>query len=137
SSGVYVTGNTQGALSGQTNAGGQDAFVQKYDANGNLLWTKQFGTSALDQATGISGDSSGLYVTGFTSGALTGSNAGQEDVFLRKYDTSGNVVWTRQFGTNKSDEATAISADSSGVYIAGFTGGTLPGQSNGGGDDSF
>src|SRR3989338_735964 len=35
SSGVYVTGRTQGALPGQTSAGSQDAFVRKYDLDGN------------------------------------------------------------------------------------------------------
>ena len=44
SSGVYVAGGTDGALPGQTSLGGTDAFVRKYDHQGNELWTQQFGS---------------------------------------------------------------------------------------------
>src|SRR3972149_9981058 len=43
---AYVVGNTGGTLPGQTSAGGQDAYVRKYDPAGNEGWTRQFGTSA-------------------------------------------------------------------------------------------
>ena len=36
-SGVYVAGQTEGALPGQTRTGSFDAFVRKYDAAGNAL----------------------------------------------------------------------------------------------------
>ena len=39
---VYLAGQVRGALPGQSSAGGGDAFVQKYDAAGNLLWARQF-----------------------------------------------------------------------------------------------
>ena len=47
---VYISGFTKGPLGGP-NAGGADAFVSKYDADGNLLWTRQWGTSAADGST--------------------------------------------------------------------------------------
>ena len=65
-SGIYVAGFTNGTLPGQTSAGGRDAFVRKYDANGNEVWTRQFGSSSNDQAFGISVDASGIYVAGRT-----------------------------------------------------------------------
>jgi hypothetical protein len=37
---VYVIGNTNGALPGQTNLGSGDAYVRKYDAAGTELWTR-------------------------------------------------------------------------------------------------
>ena len=43
--GVYVVGNTDGALPGQTNAGGQDFFVVKYNPQGGVLWKRQFGSA--------------------------------------------------------------------------------------------
>ena len=137
-SGVYVAGHTIGALPGQTSAGGADAFVRKYDASGNELWTRQFGSSAFDLALGISVDASGVYVAGHTTGALPGqTSAGSGDAFVRKYDTSGNVVWTRQFGSSASDVAFGISVDASGVYVAGWTFGALPGQTSAGSFDAF
>ena len=137
-SGVYVAGYTAGTLPGQTSAGGYDAFVRKYDADGNEVWTRQFGSSASDQASGISADASGVYVTGYTSGALPGqTSAGGTDAFVRKYDTNGNEVWTRQFGSSASDQASGISVDASGVYVTGFTYGALPGQTYAGSSDAF
>ena len=133
SSGVYVAGYTEGVLEG-SNAGGSDAFVRKYDASGEVVWTRQFGTSADDFTGRVSVDGSGVHVAGYTEGELSGSNAGSFDAFVRKYDASGEVVWTRQFGTSADDFAGAISVDSSGVYVAGYTEGALEGSNAGGGD---
>ena len=127
--GVYVVGNTHGALQG-TNAGGADNFVRKYDPDGTLLWTRQFGGSGGgdDQATSAALDGSVLYVAGYVSGLLPGqSGAGgaNVDAFVRRYDFNGNETWTRQFGTTDSDKAYGIATHSSGIYVAGETGGAL------------
>jgi hypothetical protein len=75
---------------------------------------------------------------GFARGTFTGqSNAGQEDAYLRKFDLSGNTIWTREFGTSSSDEAMGVGLDSSGVYVTGITNGTLPGQTSAGSQDAF
>ena len=47
---AHVVGYTDGEFPGQTSSGSTDAFVRKYDANGNEVWTRQFGTSAQDLA---------------------------------------------------------------------------------------
>jgi hypothetical protein len=138
SSGVYVAGTTGGAFPGQTSAGSIDAYVRKYDHAGTEIWTRQFGTATADYAYGISVDESGVYVAGETGGAFPGqTSAGSYDVFVRKYDHAGTEVWTRQFGTSESDLAIEISVDSSGVYVAGSTGGIFPGQTSAGFTDAF
>ena len=139
SSGVYVAGYTSGAFPGQSSAGWVDAFVRKYDLNGNEVWTGQFGTWGNDWAYGVSVDSSGVYVAGRTSGTLPGqSSAGATDAFVRKYDPNGNEVWTRQFGTWSEEYAyDDVSVDSSGVYVVGSTRGAFPGQSSAGEWDAF
>jgi len=132
-SGVYVTGYTNGTLPGQSSAGGCDAFVSKYDLGGVEEWTRQFGSESDDYAFGISADASGVYVVGETCGTLPGqSSAGSYDAFVRKYDTSGNELWTRQFGTSSYEWATGICVDGSAVYVTGPTRGAFPGQSNAG-----
>ncbi len=137
-SGVYVAGWTFGTLPGQTSAGRDDAFVRKYDADGNEVWTRQFGTSSGDRSWAISAAAAGVYVAGGTEGTLLGqTSAGREDAFLRKYDADGNEVWTRQFGTASDEGISASSADASGVYVAASTSGTLPGQASAGDDDTF
>ena len=130
--GVYVVGSTNGTFAGQTSAGGQDVFVRKYDAAGAVQWTSQFGSSNFDSGLGVATNSSGIYVVGTSFGSLPGQvSAGEEDAFLRKYDASGTVQWTRQFGTSASESDTAVASDSNGVYVAGTTGGVFPGQTDG------
>jgi hypothetical protein len=132
---VYITGSTAGSLGG-TNAGGSDAFISKYDAYGTLLWTKQLGSSGSDVALGASADGLGsVYISGFTTGNLDGTNSGGTDAFISKYDASGTLLWTKQLGTSSGDEARAVSADGLGnVYITGVTFGNLGGSNAGNGD---
>ena len=108
--GVYVVGWTQGALPGQSFLGDYDAFIRKYDVNGNVLWTRQFGTAAQEQAFGVATDGTGIYVVGYTQGPLapgTPANPG-EDAFIRRYDANGNEVWTKQFGSPSGDAERAL-----------------------------
>ena len=101
-------------------------------------WTRQFGTSDNDYAPGLAVDASGnVYIAGWTEGAFPGeSSSGGTDAFVRKYDGSGNELWTRQFGTSTSDVARGVVVDTSdNVYVAGYTFGALPGQSYAGGGD--
>ena len=126
---VYVVGRTDGFLPGQINAGGVDAFVRKYDIAGNELWTQQFGTTSFDVANTIAVDATGVYVAGNTGGAIPGQvMVGSGDAFVRKYDTAGAELWTRQFGATSSTEAFAIAVDATGVYVGGAAAGALPGQ---------
>jgi hypothetical protein len=136
--GMYVTGRVGGELPGQMHKGMFDAFVRKYDLDGNDLWTHQFGATGQDAAFRISGDDSGIYVAGSVAGVLPGQTpAGGVDAFIRKYDGNGNEVWTRQFGTSAVDLAIDVNADAAGVFLVGRTDGTLAGQTPGGGADAF
>jgi hypothetical protein len=138
STGVYVSGETDGTLPGQTSAGARDALVRKYDHSGNLQWTRQFGTSGNDRANAIISDSTGVYAVGGTDGTLPGqTSAGNRDAFVRKYASNGTLQWTRQFGTSAGDEALGITADGTGVYATGGTGGTLSHQTSAGSGDAF
>ena len=96
---VYISGYTGGSLGGP-NAGGNDAFISKYDASGTLQWTRQLGTSGWDAST-VSADGLGsAYISGFTEGSLGRTNQGEVDAFLSKYDASGTRQWTQQLGTS-------------------------------------
>jgi hypothetical protein len=139
--GVYVAGFATYDRPGQSKAGGpldSDAFVVKYDLDGNELWMRQIGTEGDEEATGLAVDATGVYVVGYTNGAFSGeSNAGAEDAFMRKYDASGNELWTHQFGSEGDEEAKVVVTDSTGVYVGGWVKGTLPGQTPAGAQDAF
>jgi hypothetical protein len=137
---IYVAGETFGTLPGQTPGGTLDAFVRKYDPAGRELWTRQFGAWERDIAWGVAVDRLGLvYVVGQTEGALPDQHsAGGWDAFIRKYDSSGTELWTRQFGGGGADVASGVAVDPAGaVYVAGTTSSTLPGQVNAGSFDAF
>jgi hypothetical protein len=138
SSNVYVSGYTQGGLVGN-NLGGRDGFVAKYSGGGAQQWLRQFGTSGDDTAQENKTDSSGnVYVTGYTSGSLSGSSNGGLDAFLVKYSTTGSLLWTRQVGTSTTDFAIELALDSSGnVYVLGYTLGSFAGFTNAGAEDIF
>ncbi len=132
-------GYTDGALPGQTDKGGDDAFVRRYNRTGGITWTRQFaGSPGGDQANSVAVNSTGVYVVGQAYGALPGqTRKGDADAFVRKYTLSGNHVWTRQFGTARSDYAWDVDVDSTGVYVVGHTTGALPGRANAGLKDAF
>jgi hypothetical protein len=103
-------------------------------------WTRQFGTTNVDEAVAVTMDRSGnQYVAGWTQGVLPGqTSAGSLDAFVRKYDPAGTEVWTRQFGSSDRDYLRGVVSDSAGnIYLAGETEGTLPGQASAGGRDAF
>jgi Beta-propeller repeat/RTX calcium-binding nonapeptide repeat (4 copies) len=135
---VYVSGWTLGTLPGNTNAGAADAFLAKYDKDGNRLWVKQFGTDGDDQAFRMTIDArDNIFITGYTDKNLGGTNAGSTDAWVARFDTSGNRQWIRQFGTAEAEQGNGISVDNLGnVYVSGVTQGSL-GAINAGSFDSW
>ena len=119
-SGYVLAGYTEGSLPGFTNAGGIDAFLRRFDFDGNGLWTRQFGTAANDAAMGVALDSTGITVVGYTRGSFPGfCHAGDNDAFVRRYDLAGNELWTDQFGTGSRDDLFSVVADHRGIWAAG------------------
>ena len=99
---VYVTGSTEGSLGGAANAGSYDAWIAKYDGNGNQIWVRQFGSAENDQAKHIAIDKAGnVFLSGNTNGVLVpGSFAGEGDAWVAKYSSTGSQLWTQQIGSS-------------------------------------
>jgi hypothetical protein len=135
---AFVTGYIFEEL-GESPHASSDAFVAKYSAAGELLWTRQLGTAESDAAAGSSSDSAGnVFIAGDTSGAMDGMARGFGDGFVAKYSPDGELEWTRQVGTSQPDAATGVSADADGnVFVAGFTRGSLEGGRDGRDVDAF
>ena len=141
---VYLVGSASDSLPGQTHLGKSDAYLRKYDGDGNELWTRQFGSRGRDRASAVVVDGAGnLYVLGTTRLSLPGQInmdpvAGGSDVFIRKYDSDGKEVWTNQLGTQKEDTAAGVVVDGAGsLYVVGSTKGAFAGQTNSGSYDTF
>ncbi len=135
SGGVLVSGISSGDLAGP-NAGGDDAWIARYDSAGNLLWVRQFGSDSWDEVAAAASDGAGgAYVSGWTSGSLGGAIGGTFDAWLARYDQAGNQLWVRQIGTSVDDYSRAVAPDGSGgVIVSGWTDGSLGGPSAGSGD---
>ncbi|TAL61911.1 MAG: hypothetical protein EPN85_03715, partial [Bacteroidetes bacterium] len=141
---VYVTGSfdtnwsptmTFGStiLTGTVSGAAYNFFIAKYDVSGNALWANGVNyAGASCSGWGVAPDASGnVYAAGtygsgsnqpITFGSTTLPYAGNSDLFLVKYDVSGNVLWARGAGGTGGDVAYCAVADVSGnIYLAGLS----------------
>lgn len=129
---IYTGGGTVGALEDQVKSGGRDAYVTRWSTRGRVAWTRQFGSTAADDVSGVAvGPNHDIYVTGCTWGQITNApeaNAGGSDAFLAKYDKNGNQLWVHQMGSAGDDCSNGVAVGiSGGVFITGVARGTLAG----------
>ena len=88
----------------------------KLDSSGNLMWTRTFQVEPVSSYVYI-GDlavdrSGNVYAAGYTGGSMDGNtNQGLSDLFVVKYDSRGNLVWTRQIGSTGYDHGYGIAID--------------------------
>ena len=129
---VWVAGS-MGEITGETDSQSRRGFARKYSADGSLVAEDEQTTPFDDRALAIAVDGSGnAWVAGYTAGDLAAPISGDYDAFVRKYSNTGSTELTNQFGSSKSDEATAIAVDRAGnVWVAGDTNGNLIGSSHG------
>ncbi|MDZ4664938.1 MAG: SBBP repeat-containing protein [Bacteroidota bacterium] len=96
----------------------------------NWLWARSAGSTGYEAALGTASDNNGnLYVIGWYSSAtitfgsitLTNPGVGSGDIFLVKYDATGNTIWAKTFGGTDGDIGNAIALDALGnIYITGW-----------------
>ena len=136
--GVYVIGTTDGAFPGERDRRAQDAFLTRFDAEGNQDWVVQFGSRGSDVGYANALSAAGIFVNGFTDGRLPGeTDRGEMDAFVGLFASDGTKLWLRQFGTRRVDVGLGIVADPKTVYVSGQTGGHFRGFTSSGGDDAF
>ncbi|MDQ3189968.1 MAG: SBBP repeat-containing protein [Bacteroidota bacterium] len=127
---LYIAGRIKDtAYFGNTqliSAGDQDIFLVKMDTEGNFYWAERAGGAGEDKANGVAVDYNGdIYITGqFNGNATFGTNTltsfGVADIFLAKYDASGNEIWVKNAGGQYSDFGTALKTGDNGqIYITG------------------
>jgi hypothetical protein len=105
-------------------------------------WLQQYGTGYVgshsrngDTAYGVATDLQGnVIVLDETYGAFPGfTNTGSSQFAVVKFNSTGTLVWTQQFGTGAGDYPNAITTDPQGnIYVAGFTNGAFSGFTNNG-----
>ncbi len=139
---AYVTGVTSSSdfpilnAYQRKRAGGNDAFVAKFNFAGNALFYSTFlGGSGNDGGIGIGVDNDGnAYVAGYTDStnfpntlnAYQGTNGGNLDVFFAELNATGNaLLYSTYLGGSGNDESSGIAVNGEGsAYLTGTTGST-------------
>ena len=133
---VYMAGKTNSTnfptanAFQSTNSANYDAYLVKFDGNGNRLRATYYGGNANEVAYSCAIDASGnvslageTNSTNFpTSGAFQSNKNASKDAFIVKFAANGNRLWATYYGGNSEDEANSCAVDASGnVYITGET----------------
>ncbi len=128
--------NSQGKLRlvafGNTNsygAGGQDFYLMKLDEDGDSLWSGTYGSSGYEQAGGILVKENAFYMCGHTASF----GHPEHNVYLVKTDTSGQLLWEKNYGGHMHDgvEMGILSDDKNIISMTGYS------SSYGAGDIDF
>ncbi len=109
--------------------GDHDAFISKYDPNGNFLWAKTWGGTGWDAIGSLAIDgANNVYSTGVFSatvnfdpdGSANVTSNGGKDVFLSEFDPNGTFLSAKTWGGSGDDwgyHVTVAGAD--GTYVTG------------------
>lgn len=133
---AYITGSFYGTVSFGSftlkSIGEADIFLVKYDSNGNVVWAKQSNNikpKSYIYANSLAIDNSAnIYQTGYFIDTIAigidtlRASPIREDVFLAKYDSSGNIIWTTQSNNsiNSNGYGNSVAVDGDGnTYVAG------------------
>jgi hypothetical protein len=109
-------------------ADAEDVFTVKYDSSGVVLWAAYGTGPTFSPSRSIDFDAAGnCYITGafqgstITFGGITLNNAGQNDLFMVKYNSSGVVVWARSIGSTGNESGNGIAVNNAGIiYVTGY-----------------
>ena len=133
---IYVAGyfSLSTSLGGGTlnSAGAGDVFLAKYNSNGVHQWSQRFGSTNTDIGWAVGVDGSGNVILGATFngtvnfGGVNLVGAGNDDIALAKYNSSGIHQWSQRFGGGDPDGVNALVANSAGdIFVTGSFGLTV------------
>jgi uncharacterized delta-60 repeat protein len=100
-------------------AGGNDALLAKFQANGSLAWVQTLGGTGDDQSLSLAVAPDGsIVLTGYTRSF----SIGIIDVLLAKFQTNGSLAWAKTLGGVNGDagQSLAIAPDGS-IVLTGYT----------------
>lgn len=107
-----------GGYSQTTNGNSYDMAVWKFNEFDDLLWTKNYGTTAFDQVLDmIVTSDNGMIILGET----WDTSDGFADILIVKIDVDGNEIWRKKYGGVKENKGYTIQKLTSGIYCIGGT----------------
>lgn len=105
------------------NSGETDIFIARYKQDKTLLWTRKIGTADIDEIGSVAVDNDGnTYVSGQVFDKTTFALL---NVFVRKIDAAGGLVWERKGNISSGSQPTLLALDADqNVYLSGAMFGT-------------
>jgi hypothetical protein len=106
---------------GQTKSYGNaagDAWLVKTDASGNVQWSKKYGDGNVNGE--LAYDVTQLSDGGYAFCGVHRFAGGVAESFVLRTDNQGNVMWSKQYGINGSDDANGILEDGNFLLVTGF-----------------
>ncbi len=138
---VFIVGTVTGDLGSGIVQGAQDVYLRKYDAAGQLIWSRLLGSSERADGYAIATDADGnVAIAGKVTDRLTSTAiGGGDDTFVTKYGADGHEVFTRQIAPLLDDQANALAFASDGsLFVAGQTKSAMSaGVTHNGGSDAY
>nr|MBK9650606.1 T9SS type A sorting domain-containing protein [Bacteroidota bacterium] len=117
---ILKTINGQILITGQINDTAHttgDCYIRMIDKQGNMLWTSTFGGPKYDAAySSIELPDASILTIGWTRSFGFGNNSNR-DVLLVKWDSLGNKLWHKTFGSPITEIGVGISATKDGNYL--------------------
>lgn len=112
---AYLGGTTIGSLL-KPKQGFSDAFIYKFDTNGNIVWNQQLNDPGFDVVKGLAvADDKTLLALG--GGLFPGT---ENDAFLMQFDDQGQAIRTELFGAKGNFDVTSVDTDHrGGAYVTG------------------
>lgn len=103
-----------------------DTFLAKYNSKGDLQWARQLNSFSIAIARNLAIDAQGnIIMSGYFDQScdfddFTQVSQGGQDVFLAKFNPSGNVLWARNFGGPGYENPRSLAVDATGtIYLTG------------------
>ena len=121
-----ISGNAAGALIHQTNMNGtRDAFLAKFNANGQRLWATYYGGEGQDEENAIAIDEFGfVYLAGTTTSTFAVASFGFQtslmgirDGYMVKFSNNGQRVWGSYLGGSGTENVLGMTVDNDGRLI--------------------
>lgn len=121
--GTGYSRSNDGDVSG--NHGGNDVWIFKLDAQGNLIWQNSLGGSEHDVAHSVQETRNGGFIAVGVSESNDGDvsgNHGEQDFWVLKLDRQGNLIWQNSLGGSDDERAYSVQETSNGGFVvAGHT----------------
>ncbi len=117
---VIETNDNGFVFVGRYTGSNEEGFIVKTDVQGNILWQKAFSGSGYDMLWDVCLTNDGGYVVSGVSG--TYAVAGGADFIVVKFDSLGNIVWSRVAGNaNFNSLYSGIPTSDGGFLFSGYS----------------